>query len=121
MKPIHLQKNRMCKPIFIKTMKSLRKILPEDILYIECEVSVCWLFLTDGTNLVCTKPLNYFEALLSDCGFVTISRSLLVNIRHIREIFTAGPKKVICELVNGVRLPVSYRKWRALKARLLQE
>ena len=101
--------------ITLHSLHSIHRVKAEDILLIHCDSSICDVVLLSGQVILVSKPLNYFESILSVSWLVRINRSDLVNFNHIVEIRKEGTRKKTCVLSNGKCLPISYRKWSALK------
>ncbi|MDE6759906.1 MAG: LytTR family transcriptional regulator DNA-binding domain-containing protein [Lachnospiraceae bacterium] len=103
-----------------------RMILPGEILYLEMVDRKCFLYLKDSewqTDATLQRFLEQFE----NQGFVRISKSMVVNIFHIRELKAEANMRINVILKNGEMLTVnrSYRssfykylkqlQWRDLK------
>ena len=87
-----------------------RRILPGEILYLEMVDRKCFLYLKDSewqTDTTLQGFLDQFE----NHGFVRISKSMVVNIFHIRELKAEANMRVNIILKNGEVLTVnrSYR------------
>jgi two-component system LytT family response regulator len=70
-----------------------------------------------GTHLV-TQRLHALERLLAAGGFVRIHRSLIVNVKRVRELHRESDGGGAIVLKNGIRLRVSRGRWEALQAAL---
>lgn len=101
--------------ITLHSSRSIHRVKAEDILLIHCDSSICDIVLLSGQVILVSKPLNYFESILSESWLVRINRSDIVNFNHIVEIRIEGTRKKTCVLSNGKSLPISYRKWPILK------
>ena len=106
--------------LVLKTRKGIFRIDPDDILYVESEDFYCILHLADGKSCDYNQRLCSFEQLLQSKGFVSISRSLLVNMKHVTCLRHLSDKKWCAVLKNGVGKPtelsIAYRRCAAVKA-----
>jgi two-component system LytT family response regulator len=82
------------------------RILLKKIVHMEGERNYSYIYLADGSKVLSSKTLGYFDELLSDNGFCRIHRSHLVNGLHIDKI----KKQEVVVLKNKLELPVSRRK-----------
>ncbi|MDE6433853.1 MAG: LytTR family transcriptional regulator [Lachnospiraceae bacterium] len=87
-----------------------RMILPGEILYLEMVDRKCFLYLKDS-EWQTDATLQGFLDRFGDQGFVRISKSMVVNIFHIRELKAEANMRVNAILKNGEVLTVnrSYR------------
>jgi len=97
--------------------KRIVLLAPDDLLYAVAEeklVFVC----TAGERLLVNHTITELEALLLSAGFLRVSRSVLLNLRHARELlpWSSGTWKV--KLSNGIEVGVSRERARGLRARL---
>jgi two-component system LytT family response regulator len=67
---------------------------------------------------VITHRMHALERLLSGGEFLRIHRSLIVNLRRIRELHREGDGAGTVVLLDGVRLRVARGRWEALQAAL---
>lgn len=107
-----------------QTLENLKKTKPEDqsfilhtqsgelrimlkrIVRMEGERNYSFIYFTDGSKVLSSKTLGYFEELLGDKGFCRIHRSHLINGLHIESI----RKQETIILKNKEEFPVSRRK-----------
>jgi two-component system, LytTR family, response regulator len=68
----------------------------------------------NGTYVI-TQRLHALERLLSAGGFVRIHRSLIVNVKRVRELHRESDGGGAIVLTTGVRLRVSRGRWEALQ------
>jgi len=65
--------------------------------------------LTDRRKLTSSKPISYYESILSDYGFIRIHKRYLLNLEHLSVIMPGNPLRV--KLKSGELLPVTkYKK-----------
>jgi two-component system LytT family response regulator len=82
-----------------------QKLLLSSIEYLQGDGNYTHLHLTDGTRLILSKTLKYYENLLATHGFVRCHKSYLVNQQFIK---TITRRHVL--LYNGMELPVARRR-----------
>jgi two-component system LytT family response regulator len=81
----------------------------DDILFIGAEGSYAKFYLHDGTTLIVSHNLKYFEDMLHDAEhFVRIHRSSLVNVHFAKRITRTDGAFLVME--NGTQLPISNEK-----------
>lgn len=80
----------------------------KDIVLIESESSYSKFYLTDKTVLTITRPLNYYENLLSDSGFIRIHNRYIINSEHVKSVYKGNPNKVT--MSNGLLITVAQNK-----------
>lgn len=80
--------------------------LPKDeIALLSAEGDFTRIFTTDGQNYFLCRLLGSFEKEVSDPPFIRISRSLIINVRHIERIDTTTDGKS-CVYFNGRVEPI---------------
>lgn len=79
-----------------------------DIVFIEGQADYCAIRLTDNDLYTSSKDLKQFEDLLKHSGFIRISKSVIINITHIKS-YSKGDA---CDIVmtTGHTFTVSRRK-----------
>ena len=101
----HSPKNmRLCIP----SLKGFQVVELDDILFAEASNNYTNFHFTNKKIICTTKSLFEYEELLTDCGFVRIHKSFLVNLLHVKEYLRGEGGSVI--LSNGNTLEVSRRK-----------
>ena len=101
--------------IIIKSGKTIRQIEITDLLYIECDSYVCTLVLSDGTQINCTKSLQYFEETLSPWRFERISRDAIVSLKHVMAIKSKNNNRKTVIMKDGKELDIAFRRWKQFK------
>lgn len=66
----------------------------EEIIRCDAENNYCRFFLTDGSQILVSKPLKEYDQLLSGSGFMRIHQSHLINLRHVRK-FARGKARFV--------------------------
>ncbi|MDE3247223.1 MAG: response regulator transcription factor [Bacteroidota bacterium] len=94
--------------IALPTSDGLEFIPIKQILHIESSSNYSRLFLADGKNLLVTKLLGDFEAMLAPYRFFRIHHSHLINLNCIRKYIRGEGGQVIMQ--NGDVIDVSRRK-----------
>lgn len=69
--------------IFIKIQDRFRKILFNDILYIEASGSYCNFYLQTGDKIIVTYSLADTIQHLSEVLFIRVHRSFVINKKHV--------------------------------------
>ena len=102
--------------IALTTQDGVTFVRYEDIIRCEAQGNYTNFYLTDGTSLLITKTLRYYEELLIGKGFFRVHKSHLINLNYIRR-FIKG-KQSFVETTDGVSIEVSFRKREALLKKL---
>jgi two-component system LytT family response regulator len=92
----------------IPSLKGFQIVEIRDILYCAAEGSYTSIVFPDRMAILSSKVLHEYESLLSDCRFLRIHKSYLVNLDHIKEYVRGEGGSVIMR--NGDELEVSRRK-----------
>jgi two-component system LytT family response regulator len=106
------QKMKMCIP----SVKGFQVVKLSEIIYCEASSNYTNFHFTNRSVICASKPIQEYEALLDDCGFVRIHKSFMVNLEHIRE-YVRGEGGVVI-LSNGQDLEVSRRKKETFMTRM---
>ena len=91
--------------VLLNTGKEYVSVLIEDIIYCTADGHYTQFKLIDGTKLLASNVLKYYENLFHHRGFFRASRSHLVNIGQIAKIY----KKETIIMNGGDRVHVSLR------------
>jgi len=97
----------------INTQEGTHILVIEEIIRCEADGSYTEIFLQGGTKLTASLPIKYFEAQLSNSGFLRVHKSHLVNLNEIAFIDHSG----CIHLRNQDHIQVAMRK----RKRLLQQ
>lgn len=81
------------------------------IVYIEACESYSWIYLRDGSKMLSSKAVGFYEELFSDDNFSRIHRSYLINLSHLKQY---EPRYRLVHLDGEHVLPVSHRKNRMI-------
>lgn len=60
------------------------KIHLSEIILLEAEVNYTHLYLQNGKKMIISKPLNFFEKVLTQYSFYRIHRAFLINGKHLK-------------------------------------
>ncbi len=71
-----------------------------------------------GERLLLARSLGYLLARLPDSDFVRLHRQYIVNRRWVAGMERQSTKGGVVYLTTGERLPVSRRRWVAVRAQL---
>jgi two-component system LytT family response regulator len=89
----------------------------KDVVYIEANGRYSKMCIADGTEFVFSRPLKEFEEYFEEhSGFIRISKSILLNMGHIKSYSKGEP--CIIETVGQLHFEVSRRKKQDILARL---
>ena len=88
-----------------------------NLIYLRSEANYTWLNWNDDKPMLMPRTLKFYEPKLPAHFFLRLHRNCLVNVRYIAgaERDKTGPSVV---LINGERLPISRRRWPAIKQML---
>lgn len=75
--------------------------------YLKASESYCLIFLQNGKMNVKTRPMKYFETILTANGWCRIHKSYMVNPAFVRQVST---ERDLLLMSNGIELPISRRK-----------
>jgi len=103
---------RLCLP----TLKGYIILKLDEILYCEAQRSYTIFYLTQGKNIMVSKPLFDYEGILAGTTFFRIHRSFLINLVHVKEYVRTDGGTVI--MSNNIELEVSRRKKEEFLAKL---
>ncbi|MEM6718512.1 MAG: LytTR family DNA-binding domain-containing protein [Bacteroidota bacterium] len=81
------------------------------IIYIEACESYSWIHLIDGSKVLSSKTIGYYEELFSNENFTRIHRSYLINPLHLKRY---EPRYRLVHLYGEHVLSVSHRKNRLI-------
>ena len=69
--------------VFIKVQDYFRKVMFEDILYLEASGSYCYIYLKNRSRYTVTHSLAETAVYLAKGPFVRVHRSFMVNVEHV--------------------------------------
>lgn len=95
---------RLCLP----TLKGFTILKLDEIIYCEAQRSYTLFYLTQGKNIMVSKPLFDYDRLLAGTTFFRIHKSFLINLVHVKEYLRGDGGTVI--MTNNMELEVSRRK-----------
>ena len=98
--------------IALTTQDGLTFVRYEEIIRCEAEGNYTSFHLVDGSSLLITKTLRYYEELLLGKKFFRVHKSHLINLNYVRK-FIKG-KQGLIETTDGATIEVSLRKREAL-------
>jgi two-component system, LytTR family, response regulator len=96
------------KKIALPTFTGLDIIPVKEIIHCEAEVNYTRFFFTSGKKLLAIKTLKEYEDLLSECGFIRVHKSHLINVHHVKS-YTRGEGGTVT-MSDGTSIDVSRRK-----------
>ncbi|WP_133054648.1 LytR/AlgR family response regulator transcription factor, partial [Niastella populi] len=101
------RKNKPQGHIALQSQQFVQIVELKDINYFKAVNVYTTVFLNGGMKVVTSKPLKYYEELLSGKTFLRIHQSYMVNELYIHRYHM---KEGILYLKDGTSLPVSLRK-----------
>ncbi len=103
--------------IIVKTAKSFRQVEAAQISHILCDDYLCTLHLINRSPITCALSLRHFEQALAPYPFVRIHHNAIVNLDCVAEVQCKG-RQHHAVMTDGTALPISVRKWPALREAL---
>ncbi|SEB07331.1 two component transcriptional regulator, LytTR family [Flavobacterium gillisiae] len=94
--------------IALPTQNGYELVKLNSIVYCQSDSNYCKIICADGKELLMAKTLKFVEELLNSDLFIRIHKSYLVNLNFVVN-FVKGDELLIT-LINGEKLPVSFRK-----------
>ncbi len=114
----NVEGNKALERLVIASKKGFITLEIKNIISIEARSgNYAFFFLADGRTHLCTKPLTYYDELLSENGFVRIHRSHLVNLKHIKKFDNTSDTVLMS---NQKQLPVAARRRSHFRKQLLK-
>ncbi len=104
------EQNQLVKSIPFHQKNKVVIVELDIISYIKADRNYCEVFTTDGQRILSTKSLSDYETLLEPYHhFLRINKSILINIRHIKE-YSKGAECVLTMKCCNEEFEVSRRK-----------
>ncbi|MHB1279077.1 MAG: LytR/AlgR family response regulator transcription factor [Bacteroidia bacterium] len=94
--------------VAIPTRNGFQYIEIPTIQYIQGEGSYAKIFFTHEKEIIVSKIVKDFEAILADRGFLRVHKSYLVNMNQIKELRKDDSGYLI--LNSGVKIPISHKE-----------
>ncbi len=101
---LHAHEIKLCIP----SQHGFEVILLQDIIYCEACSSYTKFYLPHKKQVVTSKTIKEYEALLADSFFVRVHRSYLINLRHVKE-YRRGEEGTVT-MTDGQEIRVAKRK-----------
>lgn len=96
------------KKMAISTDTGIEFVKYNAIVFLEAQNNYTKVNLVDGTSIIASKTLKYFDDLLPSELFFRIHKTYLINMNFVKRFFKIDDYLV--ELTTGQKLPISYRK-----------
>ena len=93
------------KKLSISTTEGYTLLDYDTILYLKADNNYTTLYLTNGSKIVATKNLGYFERKLEQELFIRIHHSFVVNLNKVSRYTKSRGAHIVLE--NNISLPVS--------------
>lgn len=106
----HLSAENSQRKISIPTKDGFNFLNISDIARCEADINYTHIFSAEGKKYTVSKPLKYFEGLLSGQNFFRIHNSHLINLNYVKAYAKSG----YVTLSDNTKLDVSVRKREAL-------
>lgn len=94
--------------IALPSQRETRLVTVSDIVRCESSNNYSSFFLTNGEEILVSKPIYEYEELLDDYGFIRCHQSHLVNGKHIVSLLKEDSGYLI--LSNGQKVPISRQR-----------
>jgi DNA-binding LytR/AlgR family response regulator len=87
-----------------------------DLMFLQGEGNYCWLYWKGGQRMLSSRTLKHYAAQLPAAWFVRSHRNCIVNLHYIEYMkYITTTKCGLLHLRTGVELPISRRRWLAMK------
>lgn len=96
------------KKMAISTDTGIEFVKYNAIVFLEAQNNYTKVNLVDGTSIIASKTLKYFDDLLPSELFFRIHKTYLINMNFVKRFFKIDD--YLIELTTGQKLPISYRK-----------
>ena len=96
------------KKMAISTDTGIEFVKYNAIVFLETQNNYTKVNLVDGTSIIASKTLKYFDDLLPSELFFRIHKTYLINMNFVKRFFKIDD--YLIELTTGQKLPISYRK-----------
>lgn len=95
------------KQIILRTMNSIYRIAIEDILYYESKKNYTIFHTISGEPIITSRTIKDYDEILLEGNFMRLHQSYTINLKYLRCYY-----KDTCEveMINGVKIPVSFRR-----------
>lgn len=100
----------------IANMDKVNFVKLREVLFCKSSGRYTEFHLTDGRQLIASKPLGNYETKLANKHFFRVHNSYLVNLTHLAGITRKGG--AYCEMNTGFLVPISRRRLSALTEKL---
>jgi two-component system LytT family response regulator len=94
------------KRIALKSLEYIEVVAIEDILYCKSDKGYTTFYLNNGSEILVSKGLKEYEALLTPFGFLRCHQSYLVNFKYVKKYYREG----YLQMENRENILVSSRK-----------
>lgn len=87
-----------------------------NLIYLQSETNYTWLHWNDGKRMLMPRTLKFYEPKLPSEFFFRLHRNCVVNARYITGTERTPQGGAYIVLSTGERLPISRRRWTAVKS-----
>ena len=102
------QSDRKPKRIILSTQEMISVVDLKDIIRCEANVNYTRFFIDGQKDMLISRTLKDFEEELSDCDFMRVHKSHLINLRFVKGYDKREGGSIV--LADDVRVPISPRK-----------
>lgn len=104
----HYEKKTQHRKLLLRTSEALHLVDIANIIYCKSDNSYTTFFMNNGPDILVSKPMKEYAALLEDYNFIRPHQSFIINIQYVSKIDKSDGGFVI--LTNGKEIPVSARR-----------
>lgn len=108
----HYEKKTQSKKIVLRTAEAMHIIDISDIVYCKSDNTYTTFYLTDGIEILVSRPIKEFANMLEEYNFIRPHQSYLVNLNFIKMLDKSDGGFII--LTTGSNIPVSTRRKHSL-------
>ncbi|MCZ4243590.1 LytR/AlgR family response regulator transcription factor [Pedobacter punctiformis] len=94
------------KRIALKSLEYIEIVDTEDIMYCQSDKGYTTFYLKDSREILVSKGLKEYEAMLIPLGFLRCHQSYLINFQYVKKYYREG----FLQMQNNEKIPVSNRK-----------
>ena len=105
------RKNKLQDHLALRSQQSVQIVALKDICYLQADGGYTTVFLNGGKKMITSRPLKYYDDLLSGASFLRTHQSYLVNKSYIKQYQW---KDGLLFLKDGTQIRVSVRKKKRL-------